>query len=175
MKEQRNSPIFKIKILNRKWKDCKSRKNVCKKNFTYTKIFYVHEITAVNLSRIYLLENAKKTWTKQLQFKSRLNYRVEVSQLEIRDKFSSKLNVFSYMTLQCWLNILKSFINIRYGNKTQWLGSFAGRAIVCTTKMYLYHKNVIKIKDLHACSWCDKLIVLWTLNRQAKIFLRIKV
>ena len=26
----------------------------------------------------------------------------------------------------------------------------------------------------HTCSWCDKLIVSWTLNRQAKIFLRIE-
>ena len=25
----------------------------------------------------------------------------------------------------------------------------------------------------HTCSWCDKLIVLWRLNRRAKIFLRI--
>ena len=28
--------------------------------FTYTKIFYVHEIAAVNLSKIYVLKNAKK-------------------------------------------------------------------------------------------------------------------
>ena len=30
-------------------------------NFTYTKKFYVHEIAAVNLSKIYFLKNAKKT------------------------------------------------------------------------------------------------------------------
>ena len=33
---------------------------------------------------------------------------------------------------------------------------------------YLSKRNFIK----HTCSWRDKLIVLWTLNRQAKIFLR---
>ena len=31
------------------------------KNFTYTKKFYVHEIAAVNLSKIFFLKNAKKT------------------------------------------------------------------------------------------------------------------
>ena len=31
------------------------------KNFTYTKKFYVHEIAAVDLSKIYFLKNAKKT------------------------------------------------------------------------------------------------------------------
>ena len=31
------------------------------KNFTYKNTFYVHEITAVNLSKIYFLKNAKKT------------------------------------------------------------------------------------------------------------------
>ena len=29
--------------------------------FTYTKKFYIHEITTINLSKIYLLKNAKKT------------------------------------------------------------------------------------------------------------------
>ena len=33
---------------------------------------------------------------------------------------------------------------------------------------YLSKRSLIK----QSCSWCDKLIVLWTLNRQAKIFLR---
>ena len=46
--------IFEI-ILNTKWKDCKSHKNLM-----YEK-FYVHEIAAVNLSKIYFLKNAKKT------------------------------------------------------------------------------------------------------------------
>ena len=36
---------------------------------------------------------------------------------------------------------------------------------------YLSKRSLIK----HTCSWRDKLIVLWTLNRQAKIFLRISV
>ena len=31
------------------------------KNFTYTKKFYVHEITAVDISKIYFLKNEKKT------------------------------------------------------------------------------------------------------------------
>ena len=47
--------------------------NLCTKNFTYTKKFYVHEITAAILSKIYFLKNAKKTWTKQPRFTSRLN------------------------------------------------------------------------------------------------------
>ena len=34
---------------------------------------------------------------------------------------------------------------------------------------YLSKRSLIK----HTCSWRDKLILLWTLNRQAKIFLRI--
>ena len=32
----------------------------CVQNFTYTKKFYVHEITAVNLSKIYFLKKANK-------------------------------------------------------------------------------------------------------------------
>ena len=35
---------------------------------------------------------------------------------------------------------------------------------------YLSKRSLIK----HTCSWRDKLIVLWTLNRQAKIFLHIQ-
>ena len=31
------------------------------KNFMYTKKFYVHENTAIDLSKIYFLKNAKKT------------------------------------------------------------------------------------------------------------------
>ena len=31
-------------------------------NFTYTKKFYVHEIAVVNLSKIYFLKKAKKTY-----------------------------------------------------------------------------------------------------------------
>ena len=34
---------------------------MCTKNFTHTKKFYVHEIAAVDLSKIYFLKNAKKT------------------------------------------------------------------------------------------------------------------
>ena len=55
------SGTIKIVILNTKWKDCKSRKNLCTKNFTYTKKFYEHEIAAVNLLKIYFLKSAKKT------------------------------------------------------------------------------------------------------------------
>ena len=32
------------------------------KNFMYTKKFYVHKIAAINLSKIYFLKNAKKTY-----------------------------------------------------------------------------------------------------------------
>ena len=34
---------------------------MCAKNFKYTKKFYVHEIAAVDLSKIYFLKNALKT------------------------------------------------------------------------------------------------------------------
>ena len=47
--------------LNTEWKDRKCRKYLVPKNFTYEKKFYVHEIAPVNLSKIYFLENAKKT------------------------------------------------------------------------------------------------------------------
>ena len=53
--------IFEIVILNKKWKDCKSRKNLCAKNFTHPKKIYLHKIAAVNLSKIYFLKNATKT------------------------------------------------------------------------------------------------------------------
>ena len=52
MKEQpRNKKMKKLQIL----------KNLCTNYFSYTKKFYVHEITAVNLSKNYFLKNAKKT------------------------------------------------------------------------------------------------------------------
>ena len=49
----------------------------CTKNFTYTKKFYVHEIAAVDLLKIYFLKNAKKacSQTKQPQFISRFKKR----------------------------------------------------------------------------------------------------
>ena len=48
--------IFEIKILNPK-----TRKNLYPKNITYTEKFCVHEITPVNLSKIYFQKIAKKT------------------------------------------------------------------------------------------------------------------
>ena len=51
---------FRIVILNIKWRGCKSRKNLCTKNFPYVKKFYVYEIAAINLSKIDFLKNAKK-------------------------------------------------------------------------------------------------------------------
>ena len=56
---------FRIVIVNTKSKDCKSRKNLCTENFTYTRKFYVHEVPAVDLSKIYFLENAKTTCKKK--------------------------------------------------------------------------------------------------------------
>ena len=58
MKEQVS--IFEMVILNTKWKDFKSRNNVCTKYFTYRKKFYVQETASVNLPKIYFLKNAKK-------------------------------------------------------------------------------------------------------------------
>ena len=34
---------------------------LCTENFTHTNKFYVHEIAAVDLSKIYFLKNAQKT------------------------------------------------------------------------------------------------------------------
>ena len=50
-------------VSNTKWKDCKSRKTFKKFNFyvIFTKKFYVSEIAAVDLSKIFFLKNAKKT------------------------------------------------------------------------------------------------------------------
>ena len=50
---------MELVILNTKLKDCKSRKSLCMKNFTYTKKVYVHEIAAATLSKIYFLKKAK--------------------------------------------------------------------------------------------------------------------
>ena len=58
MKKKPRTCTFKIVILNAQRKYCR---NLCTKNFTYTKKFYIHEIAAVNLSKIYFLKNAKKT------------------------------------------------------------------------------------------------------------------
>ena len=39
----------------------KSKKTLSTENFTYPKKLYVHEIAAVDLSKIYFLKNAKET------------------------------------------------------------------------------------------------------------------
>ena len=41
-----------IVILSAKWKDCKSHKTLCTKSFLFTKKSYLHEIAAVDLSKI---------------------------------------------------------------------------------------------------------------------------
>ena len=62
MKEQDiKSRTIKIVILNKYCKEYKSPKNLCTKDFTYTKKFYFHEIAAKNLSKMYFLKNAKRT------------------------------------------------------------------------------------------------------------------
>ena len=60
MKEQHQN-ISYAQMKYKMKKDCKSRKNLCMKNFTFTKNFYVNEIAIVNLSKIYFLKNAEKT------------------------------------------------------------------------------------------------------------------
>ena len=71
MKEHPKLFIFEIVSLNTKWKDCKSRKNFCMKNFTHTKKIYVHKIASVNLSKIYFLKNAKKTYKPKNRYLNR--------------------------------------------------------------------------------------------------------
>ena len=46
---------------NSNFKHKMRKKNLFTKNFSYTKKFYVLEIAAVNLSKIYFLKSAKKT------------------------------------------------------------------------------------------------------------------
>ena len=50
---------------NKSWKkneDCKSHKKICVQKILRTqKKFHIHEISAINLSKIYFLKNAKKT------------------------------------------------------------------------------------------------------------------
>ena len=53
--------IFEIVILNTKMKILPIPQKLVSKKITYSKKFYAHEIAAVNLSKIYFLENAKKT------------------------------------------------------------------------------------------------------------------
>ena len=40
---------------------------------------------------------------------------------------------------------MESFITILYDFEKQWLSSFAGKAIVCTTKVYLFSKRGMKL------------------------------
>ena len=54
------SRTIEIVILKTKWKDCRPRKKLCTKNFTYTKKFYVHEIAAVNLLKFYSWKTQRK-------------------------------------------------------------------------------------------------------------------
>ena len=48
-------------IVKKKWGLQIPQKNLCTENFTYTKKFHIHKISAINLSKIYFLKNAKKT------------------------------------------------------------------------------------------------------------------
>ena len=52
---------FRNRNFKRKMKRLQIPQNWLKKNFTYTKKNYVHEIAAGKLSRMYFLKNAKKT------------------------------------------------------------------------------------------------------------------
>ena len=49
--------------------------------------------------------------------------------LEISDKFSSKLNYFSYIILQCWFNILENNITVMYDFRKHsgWIVLFESR------------------------------------------------
>ena len=111
--------IFGIVVLNTKWKDCKSRKTLFTKNFTYTKKVYVHEITVVDLSKIYFLKNAKKTckpnnrdlnrdWIMELFFfykkshrKCCLNFFRDIKANS--SKILSIRNIFLFLVFLTWL------------------------------------------------------------------------
>ena len=36
----------------------------------------------------------------------------------------------------------------------------------------ILNREIIEVENKHTCSWRDKLIILWTLNSQAKVFSR---
>ena len=54
-----NEIVIRKSKFKYKKKGCKSRKNLCTKNFTCTKKLYTHEIAAEYLSKIHFLKNAK--------------------------------------------------------------------------------------------------------------------
>ena len=58
---EHNLSIFEIIVLKTKWKDGKISQTHVYGKFSYTKQFYVHEIVAVDLSKICFLKDAKKT------------------------------------------------------------------------------------------------------------------
>ena len=99
MKEQLRykSRTIDIVILNTKWKDCESRKNLCTKHFTYTKKYYVHEIATVNLSKIYFLKNACKPSKRDLNH----DWMSNSAQLKDRELRLIILELFSSAALEC--------------------------------------------------------------------------
>ena len=99
-------------ILNTKWKDCKSRKNMCAKNFTYTKKIYVHDIAAVNLSKIYFLKNTKKICkTKQSKEKKR-NWKNNVNHYKVRwcDQFDHKEQLKCFICRKSMITLILSLL-----------------------------------------------------------------
>ena len=107
-------------------------------------IFQCYSLSGMKVILIYYLHliNPYKLMSGYLYFHFGTNYRKHVSRLlEISDRFSSKLNVFSYMIFQCWLNILESFITMLYDFEKLWLGSFVWASIACTTNFHFFNKE----------------------------------
>ena len=96
--------IFEILTLNTEGKDWKSCKNVCTKNFTYTKNFYVQEIAAINLSKLYFLKNAKKTWkpNKRDWMKSKIKFWTTALTCYTWNKYKWENEVFFLILLSEW-------------------------------------------------------------------------
>ena len=59
--------------------------NLRTENFTYMKKFYVHEIAAVNLSKIYFLKNAKKICKPNNRDLNRdwINRKIKIKQVQV--------------------------------------------------------------------------------------------
>ena len=91
-------------ILNTKWKDCKSSKNLCTKNFTYMKKFCSHEIAAVSLSKIYFLENARKTFKPNNRDLNRDWMKWKLVLLKSCFYQQKLFRICSYRTFSLWKN-----------------------------------------------------------------------
>ena len=116
-------------------------------------------------------------------FYRRTSSGVTSSYYRVRKSKSSIIlcNQMNSLTILCsnWLWVRQSFFTValdltRYDNS--FFSNPLEKNVSCFFENYArwWEKYLSKHSPLkHTCSWRDKLIVLWMLNRQAKIFLRV--